>query len=634
MLDFHEFLVCSKTERKIFTMKKALSLVMCIIMLVSTFSVLSVTASAADADDLMYVKSTAFSKGQVTYTIYLNKGVSLIAAINKVVYDPEVLTPVSGELCGDYANAILTSGPVDGVDNAYTMATVNGSDTWKSDINGYEFMKITFKVIGDKRPTTTVKFSCVEFNSPNSSQKIRQDHSNPSPIATIKTTTLDVISMKSVTTDDGGLKISWNKTTGAEGYRIYKYVSGGWKAIKDINDGDVTSYIDKTVEHNTTAKYTVRAFVVENGEIVRDSATGKSLSARYIMAPKTVKVASVANGIKVAWTGVSGATSYRVYRRELNEDGTKGSWTLVRTAGSKERNYTDKSGLVSGTKYQYVVRAVTKNGTSAACRDGIIWYYAAPTVSISSVEGGAKVKWNKITGATSYKIYRRYKTSDSWKHIKTVSGSTFTYTDASCKSVGTVYYTVRAYSENGSGGFVQKNAYYVKTPIINTPANTTNAIKVTWGKVSGASGYYVYRKAGSATKWTNLGKVKSTSYTDKNVKSGTNYTYTVRAYYGKYLSGFDTDGVTIKRLSTPALSKVANTADGVKFTWSKVAGAEGYKVYRKTSSSGWSCVGTVSAASFTDSTAKSGTTYTYTVRAYSGKTMSAYNTKGLSIKCK
>ena len=617
-------------------MKKALSLVLCIVMLVSTFSVLSVTASAANAKDLMYVKAGTVSKGKITFTVYLNKNIGFCAVINKVVYDPKVLTFVSSEFCGEYANGISTYGPVAGEDNAYTISNTT-MGTWNSSKDGSALMKVTFKVadsLGNKRPSTSVSFACVEFNGSTSNHKIGNDIKNPSPIATIKTTTLDVISMKSVATDDGGLKISWNKTTGAEGYRVYKYVSGAWKAIKDINDGNVTSYVDKTVAHNSTAKYTVRAFVMEGGEMVRDSAVGASLSARYIMAPKTVTVSSVANGIKVAWTGVTGATSYRVYKRILNDDGTKGAWESVRTAGSKERNYTDKSGLSSGKKYQYVVRAVTKNGTSAACRTASMWYYAAPTVSISSVEGGAKVKWNKITGATSYKIYRKYKSSDSWKHIKTVSGSTFTYTDASCKALGTVYYTVRAYGAEGSSNYVQKSTYYVKTPILSTPSNTASAIKVSWSKVSGATGYIVYRKAGSATKWTNLGKVKSTSYTDKNVKAGTNYTYTVRAYYSKYTSGFDADGVTVKRLTTPKLSKVANTTAGVNFTWGKVSGAEGYKVYRKTGKSGWSCIGTVSTLSFVDSTAKKGTTYIYTVRAYSGKTMGAYNTTGLSIKCK
>ena len=38
--------------------------------------------------------------------------------------------------------------------------------------------------------------------------------------------------------------------------------------------------------------------------------------------------------------------------------------------------------------------------------------------------------------------------------------------------------------------------------------------------------------------------------------------------------------------------------------------------------------------SYVDKSAKKGTTYTYTVKAYSGSYTSAYNTKGLKIKDK
>ena len=120
---------------------------------------------------------------------------------------------------------------------------------------------------------------------------------------------------------DGGLKLTWGKTTGAQGYRVYKSTSKGWAKVTDITDGNVTTYTDKTVAHNTTAKYTVRAFINWNGNVVWDSAKGKELSARYIMAPATVKVSGIVNGIKVAWTGVSGATSYKIYKRIINSDG-------------------------------------------------------------------------------------------------------------------------------------------------------------------------------------------------------------------------------------------------------------------------------------------------------------------------
>lgn len=616
-------------------MKKALSLVLCVVMLVSTFSVLSVTATAANAKDLMYVKQTACAGGKVTFAVYLNKKINFTAVINRVKFDPAVLSPVGAEFCGKYADGISTDGMVDGTDNMYAIAAANYGSTWKSDSDGTKLMEITFKVVGSERPITYPEFYCVEFNSPTKSQKIAHNDANPSLIQKVKTVTLGVIDLKSVTTGDGGLKISWNKTTGADGYRVYKKNSKGqWVKVTDIMDGNATSYTDKSVAHNSTAKYTVRAFIKWNGVVEWDFAKGKELSGRYIMAPKTVKVSGIVNGMKVAWTGVSGATSYKIYRRIINSDGTTEAWVTVKTASSKARNYSDKSGLKSGKRYQYAVRAVTKNGSSAACRVADMWYYATPSTTVSSVEGGIKVKWNKISGATSYKIYRRYKTSEGWKLIKTTNADTFTYIDKNSATVKTIYYTVRAYGSNGSSSFASKTINYVKTPSMKTITNTGSAIKVTWTAVKGVSGYTVYRKAGSATSWTNMGKVKGTSYTDTKVKAGTTYTYTVRAYYSKYTSGFDADGISIKRLTTPKLSKVANTDEGVRFTWGKVTGAQGYKVYRKTANSGWTCIDTVSGTTCIDANAVSGTTYYYTARAYSGSSVSPFNTTGLKIKCK
>ena len=69
---------------------------------------------------------------------------------------------------------------------------------------------------------------------------------------------------------------------------------------------------------------------------------------------------------------------------------------------------------------------------------------------------------------------------------------------------------------------------------------------VTWSKVSGASGYRVYRKTASGS-WELISTVKSgntTSYVDKTAKAGTSYYYTSKAYrtdgsltvYGQYVS--------------------------------------------------------------------------------------------------
>jgi len=168
-------------------------------------------------------------------------------------------------------------------------------------------------------------------------------------------------------------------------------------------------------------------------------------------------------------------------------------------------------------------------------------------------------------------------------------------------------------------------------PSLKTISNTTSGVKVTWGKVSGADSYAVYRKTKGGS-WKKLGDTKSTSYTDKTAKSGTAYYYTVRAENEVGLSSYNSTGLSIKRLANPKLSKKENTTSGVKITWGKVTGASGYIVYRKTSSGSWKEIGKTTKPYYTDKNAKSGTTYYYTVRAYSGSVKSYYDADGLKIK--
>lgn len=86
--------------------------------------------------------------------------------------------------------------------------------------------------------------------------------------------------------------------------------------------------------------------------------------------------------------------------------------------------------------------------------------------------------------------------------------------------------------------------------------------------------------------------------------------------------------VTVK-LATPTISSLTNTSSGIKIKWSKVSGADGYQIYRKSSSGSYKKIKTVtsgSTVSYTDTAVKSknGTAYTYAVKAYSGSSTSSY----------
>ena len=85
--------------------------------------------------------------------------------------------------------------------------------------------------------------------------------------------------------------------------------------------------------------------------------------------------------------------------------------------------------------------------------------------------------------------------------------------------------------------------------------------------------------------------------------------------------------------STPSISKLENTAGGIKLSWNKVSGTYGYRVYQKTSNS-WKRIKDTTSTSFTDSAVSANQTKTYTIRCIdsSGKTISGFNSKGWSKK--
>lgn len=152
---------------------------------------------------------------------------------------------------------------------------------------------------------------------------------------------------------------------------------------------------------------------------------------------------------------------------------------------------------------------------------------------------------------------------------------------------------------------------------------TNTSVDITWKKVRGASGYYVYRKAAGSDKYTKIATVKGNtkvSYTDKKAYAG-KYIYTVRAYSGSKTSPYNSKGMTAStKINKPSDVNASSIENGISVKWKTVKYATGYKVYRKKAgASSYSLVKTVSGqktSSFKDAKAESGTKYTYIVKAF------------------
>lgn len=121
-----------------------------------------------------------------------------------------------------------------------------------------------------------------------------------------------------------------------------------------------------------------------------------------------------------------------------------------------------------------------------------------------------------------------------------------------------------------------------------------NKIRLTWDKPPGAQGYQIYRttsKNGSYTKIKTIYDGNIKTFDDTNLQTNTAYYYKIRSF-GTVDDKRSYSGQSEPVIGTPLLSAitgfkaVSNSYRSIKLSWSKVAGASGYQLFRSTSKNG------------------------------------------------
>ena len=341
----------------------------------------------------------------------------------------------------------------------------------------------------------------------------------------------------------GGIKLSWNKVSGAYGYRIYQKTSNGWKRFKDTT---ATSFTDSAVSANQTKTYTIRC-IDSSGNTI-SGFNSKGWSKKYTpVAPTISKLENTSSGIKLSWNKIAGVYGYRLYYKT-----SSGGWK--RFKDTTATSFTD-SGVSPNRTETYTIRCIDKNGNTVSGYNSKGWSKkyipVAPTISkLENTSGGIKLSWNKIAGAYGYRLY--YKTSSGgWKRFKDTTATSFT--DSGVSPNRTETYTIRCIDKNGNtvSGYNSKGwskKYAPVAPKITKLTNTSKGVSVTWGKVAGVYGYRLYRKYDGGS-WTKVKDTTAASYTDSGAKKGKKVTYTLRCIdkNGKTISGYNATGWSITR---------------------------------------------------------------------------------------
>ncbi len=170
---------------------------------------------------------------------------------------------------------------------------------------------------------------------------------------------------------------------------------------------------------------------------------------------------------------------------------------------------------------------------------------------------------------------------------------------------------------------------------------TTNSVALSWNKDAKASGYQIFQDTGKGWKHLAFRASANNSYTVGSLVRGKSYRFAVRPYYDKddryYGNRVAVTAKTPYTVKTPALPTLKNTKSGVKITFTRVAGAAKYRIFRKEGKGIWKSLTNTTSNAFTDKTAKNGRTYSYTIQCITadGKAYtSGFNKTGRTIKCK
>ena len=354
-----------------------------------------------------------------------------------------------------------------------------------------------------------------------------------SSVLKVTTAPAKVTGLKISSVTAASAKLTWIKAAGATKYVVSYSLDGKKWTSKTVNTNSITVTGLTALKSYSFKVQAVSSFAGEYSAVVKATTLPAKVTG--------LKASSATSSqIKITWTKVSGASSYTV---SYSADGKK--WTNKTVTAN---SFTLKK-LKANKTYQFKVKAYSKTTKTYGEFSSVLKASTAPAkvtgLKVSAVTSTTvKLTWKKATGANSYTV--AYSTDGKkWKTVTSKKNSaTVTKLTANKKYYFKVM-AVNGVAKSDYSSTVNTTTHIAAPASLKAATVTKNSVKLSWKKVSGASGYEVYRLSGN--KWKKVATIKkgsTTTYTDSNLSRSTTYKYKVRAYkvvskknvYGDYSS--------------------------------------------------------------------------------------------------
>ena len=339
----------------------------------------------------------------------------------------------------------------------------------------------------------------------------------PSPVWNINT----------VKATDETVRISWNRNTRADGYKVEWYIDNQWSVKTVTGNNNIAAVIDGLCA-GTRYKVRVSAY---KGDLYSPYTYGyiDTLPSKVTGITQTVTSSS----FTLTWDKNESADGYTV---QYYADGKWNEKTLV---GNDKTAVT--IGSLKGYK-TYKVRIKAYKGELQSAFDDIYITTAPTKVSglkvKSAVDSKAVVIWNADANADGYNV--GYYIGGKWVEKTITDNKTAMAELDGLTPYSTYKVRVRAYKDNlyGDYSYTTVSAVLSQVTDIKVVSAKSNSITVKWGKNASADGYKVeIYKGGKWVKKTLKGSANATVTID-GLKAGSVYKVRIASYKGANTSTY------------------------------------------------------------------------------------------------
>ncbi|BDI31714.1 hypothetical protein CCAX7_37650 [Capsulimonas corticalis] len=287
-------------------------------------------------------------------------------------------------------------------------------------------------------------------------------------------------------------------------------------------------------------------------------------------APTGFTVTGGTSQLTLTWNNTAGLT-YNVYRW------TSGTEPTTPTYTGKTSVFTD-TGLTNGTQYVYRISGVNSSHVEGPQASSVIAVPVATPTGVTTKAGNGVVSlaWGVATGALRYSIYRS--TTAGAETLLATDVSTLSYADTGVNNGTAYYYKVSGVRKDPTGYSTTESALSSEvsaTPLTTLPAAPSGLAAVpgngqvilSWGTITGATGYKLYRSLNvSGGPYTLLASPTTTGYTDTTAINGTatnprTYYYVVTAVTSVGASAYSNEAAASPGVSTAAGAILFDVAD-------------------------------------------------------------------------